>query len=262
MFQIFRKRPGLKKLHAGKKLGLALGGGAVLGAAHIGVLKYFHEHDISIHFLSGTSIGAFVAALCAFGKTIDEMEHIALNLDWLEISGLKLSKYGLLSNEKLGKTLRDQLGDVTFEESPIPLAIVTADLNHGEKVVIRSGDVAQAVMASTCLPGIYHPIEFGERLLVDGGLVENVPVTPLLEAGAHPTVAVDLNAQSGLKRPEHIIDVLVNSIMLSIDNAARIQAEKADILITPELGKYSMTNTKNIAELIEVGYDSAQKALE
>jgi len=117
-------------------------------------------------------------------------------------------------------------------------------------------------MASTCIPGIYEPIDYEGRLLVDGGLVENVPVTPLLDAGADPILAVDLNAQSDFKRPDHIIDVLVNSIMLSIDNAARLQAKQADLLITPKLAGYSMTNTKRIAELIQAGFEAARETLD
>lgn len=103
------------------KLGIALGGGAALGAAHVGILKALYEKDIKPSFITGTSIGAFVAAHIAFGTSIDKLEKIALDLDWLDITGFKLSKLGILSNERLGKNVIDQLGKVNIEDAEIPL---------------------------------------------------------------------------------------------------------------------------------------------
>lgn len=142
----------LKKKY--KKLGLALGGGAALGAAHVGVLKAFDELKIKPEFISGTSIGAFVAAHYAFGTPIDELEEIALDLNWLDVGGFKLSKLGLLSNERLGEKILDQLGKVNIEESTIPLAMIATNISKGKKVVLKEGPLYKAVMASTCLPGI------------------------------------------------------------------------------------------------------------
>lgn len=118
-----------------KKIGLALGGGAVLGAAHVGVLKAIEEFDIEISYIAGTSIGAFVAAFCAFGKTPAEIEEIALKLTWMDISGISLFKNGLLSNEKLGDLISEHIGDKKIENAKIPLAMIATDISSGKKVV-------------------------------------------------------------------------------------------------------------------------------
>lgn len=158
-----------------KKIGLALGGGAVLGAAHVGVLRALDEQNIKINYITGTSIGALVAALFAFGKTWKEIELIALELKWLDITSITLSKYALLTNEKLGELLIKHIGNRNIEDSEIPLAFITTDISNGEKIVLNKGPVTTAVMASTCIPGIFKPIEIDGKMLVDGGIAENVP---------------------------------------------------------------------------------------
>jgi NTE family protein len=175
-----------------KKIGLALGGGAVLGAAHIGVLKAIEEFNIPISYIAGTSIGAIISAFYAFGKNWEEMAILLKGLNWLDISRISLSQFGLLSNKKLGKLITDNLGDVSFDEACIPLAMIATDITSGEKVVLKSGNVAAAVMASSCIPGIFIPVEIDNRLLVDGELVENVPISPLKDMGANFIISVDL----------------------------------------------------------------------
>lgn len=245
-----------------KKIGLALGGGAVLGAAHVGVLQALEEFDISVAAIAGTSIGAFVAALHAFGKSGQEIEQIALDLDWLDFSGISLSQYGLLSNKKLGTILHDVLGDVAFEDAQIPLAMVAADIGRGEKVVLQQGDVATAVMASTCIPGVFIPIEFDDRLLVDGGILENVPVSPLKSLGAECVIAVDLNAKHAFTTPKNLIEVLLNTFDMTLMNATKLQTKDADVLIGPNLSSFNLIDTDQIADLIAQGYADAKKNLQ
>ncbi len=238
---------------------LALGGGAVLGAAHVGVLRALEESGIRISRISGTSIGAFIAALYAFGKSPEEIATVVTELDWLDITRFTLSRFGLLSNSELGKQVTDLLGDVDFEQSRIPLTVIATDISSGNKVFLDSGELAPAVMASACIPGVFIPVEIDGRLLVDGGLVENVPVTPLVSAGEPFVIGVDLNARRHYQRP--IIDLMANVVDIAIDHASSIQAKKADLLITPEIGSFSRTDTSRIAELIEEGYRTAMKAL-
>ncbi|MCF8261817.1 MAG: patatin-like phospholipase family protein [Melioribacteraceae bacterium] len=245
-----------------KNIGLALGGGSVLGSAHIGVLKAFDEFNLKPKGISGTSIGALVATMYAFGKTWKEMEKVALELNWLDVSSMSLSKYGLLSNEKLGKLINKQLGDVNIEDANIPLAIVAADVARGEKVVFRSGSVAKAVMASSCIPGVYIPIEINNMLLVDGGIVENVPVSSLSDMNMDVTIGVDLTSEHQKKKPENIIDVLVNSFHITLKNARKQQSQKADIRIAPNLSKFNIRDTDQIQELIKAGYSEAKNVLE
>ena len=252
----------MKKLKKNKKIGLALGGGAVLGAAHIGVLKALKEHDISISYVSGTSIGAFVSAFLAFEKTWEKIEEIAKDLNWLDISGMSLSQFGLLSNKKLGKLITEHIGDVNFEDAKIPVAMIATDITSGDKVVLNKGNIAQAVMASTCIPGIFVPVEIEDRLLVDGGIVENVPITPLEDMGAEVIIGVDLNAEHARKKPENIIEVLLRSFDFLIKTATELQTAEADILIKPDLSDFNMVDIDQADDLIEVGYKEAIKILQ
>jgi NTE family protein len=232
---------------------LALGGGAVLGAAHIGVLRALDDFGIKIRQISGTSIGAYIATLYAFGKSPEEIGKIVTELDWLDVTSFTLSKFGILSNEELGKQVSNVLGAVEFSEARIPLSLVATDLASGHKVVLNKGPVSRAVMASSCIPGIFVPVEIDNTLLVDGGLVENVPVSPLRDSGARFIIGVDLNAGRHYQRPEDIIDVFANAIDIAIDNVTRIQTSDADLIIALELSSYSRRDTTRIAELIEEG---------
>jgi len=240
------------------KLGIALGGGAAYGAAHVGVLKAMNELNITPEFISGTSIGAFVAAHIAFGTPIDELEEIGLELDWLDITGLKLSKLGLLSNERFGKNVIDQIGEKNIEDADIPLVMISTNICTGERVVLDSGPLHKAVMASSCLPGIFVPVEWDDMLLVDGVLCENVPVSPLREMGAEDIIAVDLTTNRNYKCPEDIIDVLANTIDIGLNNMIQEQLEdERTTLIQPKLSAYNKADTGKAETLIREGYQAA-----
>jgi len=242
-------------------IGLALGGGAVLGAAHIGVLKAIDETGIKVKYISGTSIGAFVAALYAFEKSWTEIKEIALELNWPDITGLNLSKMGLLSNEKLGKLITEHIGNKNIEESNIPLAIVATNISNGEKIILNKGSIADAVMASTGIPGIFIPTEIESKLLVDGGLVENVPVNTLKELGPDYLIGIDLNAKHTYQKPNNIIEVLLNSFHFMMLASAKLLTLEADLMIKPDLNEFNRSNIDQVEDLIEKGYEAAKKAL-
>jgi NTE family protein len=245
-----------------KKIGLALGGGAVLGAAHVGVLKAIEEMDIKISYVAGTSIGAFVAAFYAFGYKSADIHKIASKIRWMDISQLSLSGKGLLSNKKLGELINEDLDKKNIEDSDMPLAMIATDINTGEKVVLKKGHVANAVMASTCIPGVFIPVDFDDHLLVDGGIVENVPIDTVKNMGADYVIGVDLNADRAYAKPKNIIDVIVNSFHFTLKSAAKFQTENADLLITPDLSEFNMVSTDQIEDLIKNGYDAAKKTLQ
>lgn len=244
-----------------KKIGLALGGGAVLGAAHIGVIRALEEMDIEIRFVTGTSIGAFVGALYAFGNTSKNIEEIALELSWMDISGIAIFENGLLSNAKLGKLLEKILGEKKIEDADIPLAIIATDIINGDKVVLDKGPVAQAVMASTCIPGVFSPVEFDGKLLVDGGIVENIPIDTVKNMGADYVIGIDLNANKTYHKPDSILDVIINSFHFTLKAAAKFQTKAADLLITPDLSKFNMVSTEQIKDLIKQGYKDGKRQL-
>ncbi|MCF7832552.1 MAG: patatin-like phospholipase family protein [Candidatus Marinimicrobia bacterium] len=244
-----------------QKVGLALGGGAVLGAAHIGVLRAIEEFGIEIDCIAGTSIGAFVAGLYAFGLDWEDIQKISENLDWLDISGLSFSNMGLLSNRKMGELIREKIGDVNLEDSPIPVAMIAADIETMEKVILTTGDAGRASMASTSIPGIFTPVEIDGRLLVDGGIVENVPISPLVDMGVDIIIAVDLNSDHKSKRPENILEILLRSFVMSTHATTQFQTRNADILIKPDLSEFNVIDMDQSHDLIEKGYQEALKVL-
>ncbi|MBE0513351.1 patatin-like phospholipase family protein [Sulfurimonas sp.] len=244
-----------------KKVGLALGGGAVLGAAHVGVLKALEEKKIEISAICGTSAGAIVAALYAFGKTPQEIEKIVVEFEWKKISSLTLSKYGLLSNEKIGEIIKHNIGNKNFEDANIPLGMIATDITTGEKVILNKGSVADAVVASTCIPGIFIPVEIEERLLVDGGIVENVPLSCLKDKDVDFLIGVDLVPERSYKKPENVIEVLYNSFNFLVKLNKKAQTKEADLTIKPDLSEYNAVDMSQMKELINLGYKETKRIL-
>jgi len=245
-----------------ERTGLAFGGGVVLGAAHIGVLKAMDETGFRADCVAGTSIGSFIAAMHAFGKSWREIEKVALELDWSDLSGLTISGYGLLSMRKFGEIVRAQLGSRRIEDAPVPLAIVATDICTGNKVVLRGGDVATAVMASSSIPGIFKPVEEGDMLLVDGVLTENVPVSPLKAMGASRIVCIDLFGRHSFRRPEHLPDLLLNAFYSAMRAISQIQIREADLVITPDLSRFSLVDMSAVPEILDTGYRESMPLLE
>jgi NTE family protein len=244
-----------------KKTGLALGGGAVLGAAHVGTLKAIDEFNIKINYIAGTSIGAFVAAFFAFGKNWKEIKEIASELKWIDITAISLTRYGLLSNDKLGELIVKHLGNKNIEDADIPLALVATDITSGKKVILDKGTLADAVMASTCIPGIFKPVEINGKMLVDGGIVENVPINTTIKMGAKYVIGVDLNSKHKYDKPDNILDVLMNSFHFLMKQTDKLQTEDSDLLIKPDLSTFNRLNMNQIDDLIEKGYKDSKKVL-
>jgi len=247
---------------ANQKIGLALGGGAFRGVAHIGVLQAFEENGIKPNYISGTSIGAFIGALYAFGTPAQKMLELARDITWLSISHFSLSKMGLLTNDEIGEIIENLLGkERQIEEAPIPLSIIATDIGKGSKVVFEKGSLVDAVLASTCIPGIFIPIEIDSRMLVDGFLVENVPITPLKKYDPDVIIAVNLDVGRIYEKPDDIIDVIISALDIAVTVYTRSIVEKADIIIEPDVGSYSRFDSKKVDKFYQQGYEAAQKAL-
>ena len=243
---------------AKKKLGLALSGGSTYGIAHVGVLKCFADHGIEIDLISGTSAGAMVAATYAFGLPVGEIAELARNVDWKKLSSFARSMLGVSSNERMGAFLTDILGDVEIEGAKIPLAIVATNIETHEMAVLRSGNLHKAVRASTSIPGLFVPVEIDGKLLVDGGLTENLPLTALHEMGADIRVGVDLAAHPLLSRPKNMAEVLVSSFNIIWEHRDAALRHKADIFIEPDLSRFSNKEFKNADAMIDEGYRAAE----
>jgi len=177
------------------KIGLALGSGSARGWAHIGVIQALDEIGIDIDYIAGTSIGSVVGSVFAAGN-INALEEVAVQLDWKQIAHLfdvVLPKSGLIDGKKVAGFVRNHLRELNIEELPIPFCAVSTDLSTGDEVVIREGDIIEAVRASISIPGIFTPVRNNGRILVDGGLVNPVPVSVVKEMGADFVIAVDLS---------------------------------------------------------------------
>ena len=179
------------------KIGLALGGGAARGLAHIGVLKALGENNIHVDMIAGTSIGALVGACFAKDGEINTLEEIILNIDWKQLAllldpNLVLLKKGFIHGEKIKELLCSIIGDIEFKDLKIPFRVIATDVITGEEVVIDGGSVAEAVRASISIPVIFTPVKFENRFLVDGGIVNPVPVNVVRNMGAEFIIACNV----------------------------------------------------------------------
>lgn len=234
------------------KIGLALSGGAALGAAHVGALQSLTAHKIPLSYITGTSAGAIVGAFHAFGipeeKTI---EHIA-NMSWRSVGRLSFSKYGLLSNDALGNILHDALGDPRIEDAHIPLSILAVDITTGEPIVFREGPLIPPLLASSCIPGIFAPVTIDGRMLVDGGLINNFPLSELDVHGMDIRVGVNVIPNTPTHPPANWFDIVNRSFDI-ISHNRYSDVRKGDIIIRPDLAEFSYSSLSQAPRMIAEG---------
>lgn len=235
-----------------KKIGLALGSGSARGWAHIGVIQALSEAGIRVDCVAGTSIGAMVGAAYASGK-IDELEETALQFDWrhiLHFFDIVFPKSGLIDGMKVADFIRSHVEEKNIEELPIPFHAVTTDLTTGQEVVIQDGDIIEAVRASISLPGIFTPVKKNGKILVDGGLVNPVPVSVVRGMGADFVIAVDLSRDMMTKRATRLAPIAGVSPVVSSAEAGLNPTVKTRIsaLINKELGMLDVPAFKQIRQ--------------
>ena len=177
-----------------RKIGLVLSSGAAKGLAHIGVIKALVERKVPIDFIAGSSIGALVGACYAKNGSIAEFEQVVLRTDWRRLLGLAdfnlaLMFKGFVQGQKVRELLKSIIGDVQFQDLKIPLAVMATDLDSGEGVVIKEGSVLEAIRASISIPVIFTPMKFKDKFLVDGGILNPVPVNLARQMGANYIIA-------------------------------------------------------------------------
>lgn len=246
------------------QIGLALSGGTAKSVAHIGVIKALEENGIHIDYLSGTSGGSIVAALYAGGKSIVELERIAGTMQWWKLAGLTLSRLGFLSGGKIAELIVREIGDIDFSDFRIPTAVVAADLTGGGKRVFKEGRVAAACQASSSIPEIFHPVEIKGHSLVDGALIEFLPIETLASFGEMFKIGVDLGKTSTelRKKPKHILEVIMQVTGFVSQYNSRASQKMADFLICPDLGAYSPFALQKAGEMMEIGYNETVKSMD
>ena len=279
------------------KIGLVLSGGAARGLAHVGVLKALEEQGIHIDAIAGTSMGAVIGGLYASGYKIDELEKLAMSIDWQEalsdaparedvpfrrkqddrdfLVKQKLSfrddgslglPLGVIQGQNLSLLLESLLAhssDVRdFDKLPIPFRAVATDIVSGEKVVFRKGHLPQVIRASMSIPAVFAPVEINGQLLVDGGMVDNIPVDVAREMGVDMVIVVDIGTPlRGRKQLNTVFDILNQSITLMTRSNSEVQLASLrtdDVLIQPSLASFGVTDFGHSQEIIDAGYRAAQ----
>lgn len=217
------------------RIGLALGGGAARGFAHIGVLQVLEEQGIKPDFIVGTSAGSVVATLYASGKTPTELTTMAMTLDESTITDWVFPGRSLLKGEALAKFVRNLTGGKQIENMRIPLGIVAADLQSGQPILFRKGDPGTAVRASSSVPGVFAPVMIGGREYIDGGAVSPIPVRYAKQMGADVVIAVDISAIPEGQPTKGAVDILLQTFNIMGHAISQYELQDADVVMRPKL---------------------------
>jgi len=275
------------------KVGLALGGGGARGLAHIGVLKVLERENIPIDLITGTSMGAIIGGVYALKKDISAIEKIAekyskiseFNIDFSfsekerkdkpfflkkmsdflkkgYILNLELRRKYINGGEGVKKIIKDLVGDKTFTNTKIPFTAVAADLVKGEKVILDQGKLFDALLASTSIPGMFPPVILDKKILVDGGIVDVVPIQAAQSLGANFVIAVSVS-QTIKKRDEfsNTVEILFRSDSITSSELRKLQLSFADIVITPKVGRFHWSDFSKPEQCVREGEVAAQNAI-
>jgi NTE family protein len=266
------------------KIGLALGGGGARGLAHIGILKVLLREQIPIDVITGTSMGGIVGAMHAVGLSPDQMEAEATKRGEIgqifKLVDLQLVGSGLLGGKRIKKMLADMLGaETTFADLRLPFAVVSTDYNSGREVVLKDGNLADAVRATMSVPGVFEPVEIGGYKLLDGGVLDNVPVGVARSLGAEKIIAVDVLPNFRLNEPgqDPVVPPLktrkvpkayrqlwhVELVMIAALTEFRLKESAPEVIIRPDLpvDMDLLLSFDRPQEAIECGVQAAEAAL-
>lgn len=268
-----------------KKVGLALSGGGARGLAHIGVLKVLEKAGVPVSAMAGTSMGGLVAAVYAAGYSPQEIEERAIRFSHLKelmkLIDLRPQRRGLLEGQKVRNFIRNWLGDeLTFADLRIPTTLTTVDLLSGKEILLSSGPVLPAVFATIAMPGIFDPVVEDGRVLVDGGVLDNLPALPVQQMGVECTIAVDVHLSpqnhgqwEGTKRrphwpiplPEFFNDFYLSELIMVAElTSHQMQISRPEVVIQPRISpEISMLfGFHRAREVIRAGEAAAEEQLD
>lgn len=256
-----------------KQLGLALGGGAAKGLAHIGVLKALAAIGVPPVIIAGTSIGALIGGWYAAAGSADVIERAAREMAWQDLLGLRdispRRVRGLFNPARFREWLRKVTHDPLIEDLPMRFAAVAADIRTGERVVLKTGKLVDAILASISVPMFFPPIECDGHLLVDGGLVEPVPFETARELGAELVIGVDLSSDvvaeagktisaRGFWKPWQFFNIFYNATSVMEHQIVRLQRRPEDIVLTPRVGHISPMDFHRVDDGIRAGVEEVR----
>lgn len=244
------------------RIGLAFGGGFARGIAHAGVLRVLERHNIPIHCVSGISAGAMVAAAFAGGCSSEHIEKIGSSMRFRDVARWTISRFGFAGSDRMVTFLQRLLKENHFEEMKIPLAIVATDLGTGQPVVFKgSGDVVLPIRASCSYPGLFLPIRYQGRCLVDGAISMEVPTKPLREMGATHIIAVHLPSPQSCPDPTSMFSVVNRCFQAMSSRLEQEWRRYADLVISPEAGDLPWDSFESARRMVELGEQAATAAL-
>ena len=245
------------------KIGLALGGGAARGFAHVGVIQVLEEAGITPVLVTGTSAGSLVAALYASGKNGAQLQKIAETMEESTIADWTLPFFGrgVLRGEALAKYVNLQVGQKPIEAMPMPLGIVATDLNSGNDMLFQRGDTGTAVRASSAVPAVFTPVKINGHEYVDGGLSSPVPVRAARKMGAELVIAVDISSPPEASSASGTIEVLLQTFSIMGKSINGFELKDADVVVRPVLTGVSSSDFSSRKRSIEAGRQAMLQAL-
>ncbi len=256
----YAERPAAARIPARPKVGLALGGGFARGIAHLGVLHELEQNHIPIDCIAGNSAGALAAIAFASGLPFEEVAKRAAALRFGIFGQWRFSWLGLASNQRLEFYPKRFLSITTFEELRIPVAIAATDLISGEAVYFKEGPLGPPLRASCAYPGLFQPVHYQGRTLVDGFVAATVPVEGVAHMGADIIVAVFLDSEAIIK-PTNFMDVIGRSFTIIQRHADLAWRSRSDVVIEPLVREFAWDDFAKTPQLIEAGAEAARKAL-
>lgn len=243
------------------RIGLALGGGAARGFAHIGVIQVLQENGIQPDLVVGTSAGSLVAALFAAGKSGADMGALAQDMDEGAITDWAFPGRGLIRGDALARWVRAQTGGLPIERLPLPLGIVATDLNTGAAVLFQRGDTGLAVRASSAVPAVFQPVRIGSSEYVDGGLVSPVPVRFARQMGAELVIAVDISAVPEGQATSDMMGLLLQTFAIMGRSISQQELRDADLVLRPALNRVGSADFASRVRAILAGREVARQQL-
>jgi NTE family protein len=245
------------------RIGLALGGGAARGFAHVGVIQVLEEAGIRPSMVAGTSAGSLVAAIYASGKNGAQLQQVAETMEEATIADwtLPLFSRGVLRGDALARYVNAQVGARLIENMPLPLGIVATDLNSGLDMLFQRGDTGTAVRASSAVPAVFQPVRISGRDYVDGGLVSPVPVRAARKMGAELVIAVDISSPPDGNLGNGTLDVLLQTFSIMGKSINSFELREADVVVRPILTGISSADFGARKRSIDAGRQAMLQAL-
>ncbi|RPF56099.1 patatin-like phospholipase family protein [Aquisalibacillus elongatus] len=244
------------------KIGLALGSGGARGFSHLGVIKILEKEGIPIDYIAGSSMGALVGAFYGAGQSVEHLYQLALTFKRKYFMDFIVPKMGLVQGERIKSYIRMFTYNKNLEDFDIPVSIVTTDIYSGEKVIFKEGDAATAVRASISIPGVFVPEKVDQRLLVDGGVIDRIPVSVVKDMGADIVIAVDCSKFEKNTEIYSIYDIIMQSIDIMQNEITNYRMVDADVVMRPEVYTYSSRNYTQVSEIIQKGEEEAIQHVE